>query len=90
MAVLQAQMGTAGTSVPMMSNLCDLTFSTHCSSNVHSKSNCGGLGEASTLAPFISKFSSTEAVMDKMGAIKGIEDHEEGLKRSNSQESRDC
>ena len=73
----------------MMSNLCDLTFSTHCSSNVHSKSNCGGLGEASNLAPFISKLSSTEAVIDKMGAIKSIEEYEDVLRTSNSEESRD-
>lgn len=55
----------------VMSNLLDLTHSTHCSSMVHSKSNCGGLttdNQSSCLnhsvtLPMISKLQDNDMKM---------------------------
>lgn len=73
----EAAANNAATQALIMTNLCDLTFSTHCSSNVHSKSNCGGLGEGSLIGPLMSnKQSQNEAVIDKLNDGKGNEEQE--------------
>lgn len=77
-AAYLGQVNTSTSSTLMMSNLCDLTFSTHCSSNVHSKSNCIGLGEVPSLVPIIGKFSSSEAVViDKENGAKRVQELDE-------------